>query len=83
MYADTVTGSMKEALAETERRRVVQAEYNSRARDHARVDQEVDPRAAETVPERDYYTVDVPREAAPQWESPAALARHVAELEKG
>ena len=26
--------------------------------------------------------MDVPRDAAPQWESPAALARHVEELEK-
>jgi len=33
------------------------------------------------VPERDYYTVDVPKETLPTWESPAALQSHIAELE--
>ena len=82
MYADTVTGSMKEALAETERRRVVQSDYN---RVHGITPESIKKsirELLETVPERDYYTVDVPRDAAPQWESPAALARHVEELEK-
>jgi excinuclease ABC subunit B len=82
MYADAVTGSMREALAETERRRVVQAEYN---REHGITPESIKKsirELLETVPERDYYTVDVPREAAPQWESPAALARHVEELER-
>ena len=82
MYADTVTGSMKEALAETERRRIVQADYN---REHGITPESIKKsirELLETVPEKDYYTVDVPRETAPQWESPAALARHVQELEK-
>jgi excinuclease ABC subunit B len=35
----------------------------------------------DSVPERDYYTVDVPKETEPAWESPAALQRHIAELE--
>ena len=37
MYADTVTASMKTAIAETERRRALQAAYNDGARHHAGV----------------------------------------------
>jgi excinuclease ABC subunit B len=82
MYGDTVTGSMREAMAETERRRVVQAEYN---REHGITPESIKKsirELLETVPERDYYTVDVPRPAETRWESPAALAAHVAELER-
>jgi excinuclease ABC subunit B len=35
----------------------------------------------ESVPERDYYTVEVEKAPAAQWESAAALAAHVTELE--
>ena len=82
MYADTVTGSMREAIAETERRRLVQAEYN---RLHGITPESIKKsirELLETVPERDYYTVEVPREAEARWESPAAVAAHVAELER-
>jgi excinuclease ABC subunit B len=81
MYADTVTGSMKAALAETERRRVVQGEYN---RAHGITPESVRRTIRdllESVPERDYYTVEVDRAPQTQWESPAALAAHVKELE--
>ena len=82
MYADTVTGSMREAIAETERRRLVQAEYN---RQHGITPESIKKsirELLETVPERDYYTVDVPKPTETPWESPAALAAHVAELER-
>ena len=82
MYADRVTGSMKEALAETDRRRVVQAEYNRANGITPESIKKQIRELLETVPEKDYYTVDAPREAAPQWESAAALARHVEALEK-
>ena len=82
MYADRVTGSMKEALAETDRRRVVQAEYNRANGITPESIKKQIRELLETVPEKDYYTVDAPRGAAPQWESPAALARHVEALEK-
>jgi excinuclease ABC subunit B len=81
MYADTVTGSMKAALAETERRRLVQGEYN---RAHGITPESVRRTIRdllESVPERDYYTVEVERAPQTQWESPAALAAHVKELE--
>jgi excinuclease ABC subunit B len=82
MYADVVTGSMREAIAETERRRVVQAEYN---RTHGITPESIKKsirELLETVAERDYYTVEVPQEPERQFASPSALAAHVAELEK-
>src|SRR5881409_1792952 len=82
MYADTVTGSMREAIAETERRRLVQADYN---REHGITPESIKKSIREllqTVPERDYYTVELPKDAGPTWESPAALAAHVGELER-
>jgi excinuclease ABC subunit B len=81
MYADTVTGSMKEAIAETERRRVVQEEYN---RIHNITPESIRKSIRdllESMPERDYYTVEAVREPEARWESAAALAAHVAELE--
>jgi excinuclease ABC subunit B len=81
MYADRVTGSMAEALAETERRRVVQEAYN---RQHGITPESVRKtirELLETVPERDYYTVEVPPEEAPTSRSPEALAAEIAALE--
>jgi excinuclease ABC subunit B len=82
MYADVITGSMKEAIAETDRRRIVQAEYN---RAHGITPESIKKsirELLETVPEKDYYTIEVPKDVEPGWESPAALARHLEALER-
>jgi excinuclease ABC subunit B len=81
MYADRVTGSMKEAIAETERRRVAQAEYNAAHGITPETVRKSIRELLETVPERDYYTVEIPKSAEPAWESPAALAAEIASLE--
>ncbi len=81
MYADRVTGSMKEAIAETERRRIAQAEYNTANGITPESVRKSIRELLETVPERDYYTVEVPKGAEPAWESPAALAAEIASLE--
>jgi excinuclease ABC subunit B len=81
MYADRVTGSMEEAIAETERRRVLQAEYN---RAHGITPESIKKSIREllqSVPERDYYTVEVPTRQEPGWASAEALAAHIGELE--
>jgi excinuclease ABC subunit B len=81
MYADRVTGSMQEALAETDRRRAAQAVYNTA---HGITPESVRKsirELLETVSERDYYTVPVPEIAEALPESPAALAARIAELE--
>jgi excinuclease ABC subunit B len=81
MYADRVTGSMAQAIAETERRRAAQAEYN---RAHGITPESIRKsirELLETVVERDYYTVEVERPAAPAFEDPRALAAEIARLE--
>jgi excinuclease ABC subunit B len=81
MYADRVTGSMQEAIAETERRRAAQAEYN---RVHGITPESIRKQIREllqTVPERDYYTVEVPEAPEPARGDPEALAREMVGLE--
>lgn len=59
MYADIVTGSMREAIAETERRRKLQLQYNE---EHGITPQSIRKRIDDgmgTVEDADYYTIPV------------------------
>jgi len=81
MYADRVTGSMREAITETERRRAAQAEYNRANGITPESIRKSIRELLETVSERDYYTVEIPKVAEPVWEDPKALAAEIASLE--
>jgi len=81
LYADRVTGSMKVTLAETERRRKIQEEYN---RTHGITPESIKKSIREllqTVWERDYYTVEVAREREEAYASTEALEARVKELQ--
>jgi excinuclease ABC subunit B len=84
MYADVVTGSMRKAIDETNRRRTVQQEYNRR---HGITPQTIQKAIAEplaAVCEADYSTVPLVRESPGEEEAlePAAVAERVAALRR-
>jgi excinuclease ABC subunit B len=81
MYADHVTDSMAATIGETDRRRARQAAYNA---EHGITPESIRSSIREllqTVYERDYYTVDVPEDGEERFESPAAVAARIGELE--
>jgi len=81
LYADRVTDSMKVTLAETERRRTLQEEYNRR---HGITPESIKKSIREllqSVWERDYYTVEVARGEEDVFASADALETRLKELE--
>jgi len=80
MYADRVTDSMRHAMSETERRRLIQEAYNQ---EHGITPQSIVKSIDEvmtSIYERDYVTVGTSADAAGQFRTHAELEAHVAEL---
>jgi excinuclease ABC subunit B len=82
MYADTVTGSMRSCIDETERRRAIQGEFN---REHGITPQTVVKglrTILESIPEKDYYTVPVVAEPAEEYGTLRDIPKLVKKLRK-
>jgi excinuclease ABC subunit B len=81
MYADQTTASMAATIRETERRRALQAAYNT---EHGITPESIRTSIREllqTVYERDYYTVEVEAPVEEAFATSADLERRIAELE--
>ena len=81
MYGDRVTDSMAATLRETERRRQIQAAYNT---EHGITPESIKSAIREllqTIYERDYYTVEVAPSPDEVFDDPGALVARISELE--
>jgi excinuclease ABC subunit B len=82
LYADTVTGSMRAAMDETDRRRIVQEEFN---REHGIVPRSVTKAVDDPIvrmAEADYYAVPKIEEEASGYGDAAEIRREVEALRK-
>jgi excinuclease ABC subunit B len=81
LYADAITGSMRAAIDETDRRRAAQQQYNER--NHITPQSVMKPLDAELVRiyEGDYYDVAAVAEEQPRYSSAAELAVEIRRLE--
>ncbi len=82
LYADTITDSMRAAVAETNRRRMMQEEYNKK---HNITPQSIKKNiqaTLRTVYEQDYFTVPLAAEDAGEYISTVNIPALIASLEK-
>jgi excinuclease ABC subunit B len=82
LYADTITGSMKRAMAETERRREIQLAYN---KEHGITPETIRSSIKDilsSIYEADYYTVPVVAEAQEAFAPDEMDEKALAKLEK-
>ncbi len=82
LYAENITDSMRNAIAETNRRRTVQEEYN---REHNITPTSIKKNiqaTLRTVYEQDYFTVPVAAEEAGEYVSTVDIPALIARLEK-
>jgi len=82
MYADRETGSMQRALAETNRRREKQLEYNKQHKITPRSVQKEIANLLETIYERDYVTVPLAAEDEDLYIPKFQLEKTIAKLKK-
>jgi len=77
MYADTVTGSMKKAIAESNRRRIIQLEFNKRNKITARSIQKEIRRGIEDLEESEVFVENLTGLKKDEYE----LNKYISELE--
>ncbi|MBI2434317.1 MAG: excinuclease ABC subunit UvrB [Candidatus Hydrogenedentes bacterium] len=80
MYADTRTGSMERAIAEMDRRRQKQLEYNKKHKITPRTVQKSIQNLLESISERDYVTVPMAAEEPDLYVPTEDLQRTIAKL---
>ena len=82
LYADQVTGSMERAMDESNRRRLIQVEYN---REHDITPESIAKNIDDVLGslyEADYVTVPVVSEEAKEYLTPDAIKKMIKDLEK-
>ncbi len=82
LYADTITNSMRRAISETNRRRLLQEEYNRRNGITPQTIRKNIMAALRTVYEQDYFTVPIAAEEAGEYVPTVNIPQLIARLEK-
>jgi len=82
MYADTITGSMKTAIDETNRRRKIQQEYNRRHGITPRSIVKDIPNILSSIYEADYWTVPAAAEEGVEYEDETLVKRLEEEMKE-
>jgi excinuclease ABC subunit B len=82
LYAEKITDSMRNAIAETNRRRAVQEEYNRKNNITPQSIKKNIQAALRTVYEEDYFTVPIAAEEGAEYLSTADIPKLIGHLEK-